>query len=344
MAKAKTQKDNPAPTVTATAEPSAKPARLNRAPIVEAVAAVKQDDDFNPFDLAAPEAPAEPDKAAAELAPSSPPPGDETPPPPVTPTVIKHSRRLLNEALEWGFSQTFIDSTPSDELDGLLYERQRAARIEAQKQAEAGQRKHEAPKQEVTEPEVKLPFEDQVSPEIAEWMKAQERERKRIEKEYGEKLAAMEQREMAREVRSIRQRWEALLEKHKDAVDNEYKRTALGAILQAKNSPETLEADFVEGLKNLGFVAATSTPPASPPKAQQPEPKPAPEPEPDPLKERKDQFLQGGVARPTARTAIELPPGEEKALRNLKERLGAMTAQPLSQAEKKAEMDDIFGD
>jgi hypothetical protein len=346
MAKAKTPTAQPEPTATATVE---KPAKIRRAPIVEAKPAEAVDDGFDPFNLvpSEPVAEAEPDKAAAELAPSATPPADETPPPPVlTPAVQKHTKRLLRDARDFRIPESVIESTDTDTLDSMVDElKQKALRYAQQEFEKQAAPKPEAPKEEPLFND--KDYEGWALPDAVEVLKKRDKvieDLRKEQKAYADKIAAIEQREQEREIRSIRQRFDSLLTKHKDQLDNPAKQAAMGGYLNSlkRDNADQLEADFEEGLKLLGFAAATSTPPASPPKAQ-PTPAHEPEPEPDPLAERKAAFQQGGLQKPTARTAIELPPGEEKALRTLKEKLGAMTAQPLSPAEKKAEMDDIFG-
>jgi hypothetical protein len=89
----------------------------------------------------------------------------------------------------------------------------------------------------------------------------------------------------------------------------------------------------------LGFAPAAASPPPPPPKPTAPEPTP----EEQELAKRKAEWKAGQLAKPTARTAIELPPGEKKALRTLKEKLAPYTAGQLPPDEEESELDDFFG-
>ena len=199
---------------------------------------------------------------------------------PTAPVVHKHSRRLTREALDWGFSQHQIDNTPSDELDGMVYEAQRQYRIAQEKQSAAIQHRAgqaPAPKAEDDEPEVDLGI------DLKGWDADTVKVLKKIAavplkkvQELEAKLAEAEKRDHDRETRSVQQRLNSKLREYKgvfsdDAV-GKAKQNALYGYLHGlgRQDATTLEDDIEDGIKLLGFSLPSSpSKPASPPPAEQ---------------------------------------------------------------------------
>ncbi len=358
-AKAKAPVESPIATTAAVQEP---PVKRKTAPIVESKTTKINDENLDTFFVGLTES--EPasftDDAAPEAAAAA---GTDTPsetsssevsPPPAAPAVIKHNRRLLNEALEWGFPQTFIDATPSEELDGLLYERQRSARIEAQKQAQVkAQPKPEA--KPVAEPESPFSEKDYEGwgDGVAETLKKRDASilaALKVTEELKRELAELKGHFQQREVRSVQQRLQAWADKHatvftKDAAGTAKMRAVMShlqSIGETRENADQLESDLDEGLKLLGFASPPTASTSPPPTPASPAPD-EPTPEQKALTARQQEFKEGGVAKPSARTAVEEPHGEVRATKYLKEKLGARAAGAMDSAEKKQILDDFFG-
>ena len=346
MAKAKTPKTDAKPAepeqqATPTVPPgTVAPAVVNKTTVIQVPQPAAKADDTDPWDLHGPvddepETPAG-DQPAAATAPSAAPVADAPPPAPEQPKVHTHSKRLVREALDWGFTQAEIDRTPTDQLDDLVYERQRTYRL-AQQQQQQAQQKPEVKAE--PEPDIALP------PEAAEYdentrkvLKAVVAQPLKEVAELKKQLAEMQERDKQREVRENQRVFAGLLDKHKtvftdDAAGNA-KKLAIIAYLQNVQQPAGLENDFEAGVKLLFGATPSPAPPAPAPKA---------EPEPDPLAETKKAFAEGGLARPTERKEPDLPPGDARALRFLKDRLGERKAQAVNGDVKQTFMDEFFG-
>lgn len=296
--------------------------------------------DVDPWLIADPAAPvaateAEPAPATAPVASPSATESAQAPPPEAAPQVQTHSKRLVRECLDWGFTQAEIDRLPTDDLEDRLYDRQRTYRI-AQQQRQQVEQPKPAP---APEPEIELP------PEAAGYSDAEKTLLRKLVKPTLDKSASLEkelaelkQQFAAQQARDNRRTFDAVLDKHKtiftdDAAGNA-KKSALIGYLSNLTEKTDLAADTEAGIKLL-FGSAPA--PVSPP------PPPPPAPAVDPLAERKKEFAEGGVARPTER--VEPPPtqGEALALANLKKMLGEGRAQLVNGSAKQEFMSDWFG-
>jgi hypothetical protein len=347
MAKKKTSPDATVPTPDA--EPVAAvadvPARPRRAPVVE-TPAPKPPEEFDAFDPSAltadpadatPEPEAEPEAAPAPVA--------------EAPKVKVHPKVVVREALDWGILQSEIDATDTDDLRLAIYERQRAFRLQ-QERAKA------TPPEPKPEPEAEpaLPFDEKDYEGWGDGVKETLSKRDQVikdlikaQKERDRELAEIKAHLQEQRSKSIQQRLTALRKEHAavfaaDPAGTAKWQAAL-SLLQVRGNElkrqneDHLEEDFAEVVSLLGFAPAAASPPPPPPKPTAPEPTP----EEQELAKRKAEWKAGQLAKPTARTAIELPPGEKKALRTLKEKLAPYTAGQLPPDEEESELDDFFG-
>lgn len=270
---------------------------------------------------------AKPPEEAAPVASSSTtvnPPAAETTPTP------RHSQRLTQRARDWGFSQAQLDSMTSEELNDAIYERQRAVHLQAEARAEA-ERKAQQPA-----PQPKADDEDDLSgDDLKDWgdaatpilkrdavLKAEREARKALEK----RLADIEAREKDREVRtqrSLQKRFEQKQEQYKavftEDAQGKAKWRAVIAYMQGLEREDTdrLESDFDEGIKLLGFSSPPQATATSPPPPPAP---PAKTPEEEKLAAEREKWAESGSAHASSRSIDELPLGDERAYRRLKDK------------------------
>lgn len=268
---------------------------------------------------------------------------ETTPEQPVTPerTIHKHSQRLLREANEFGIDQDVIDNTPSDQLDEMVYRLNRQAKQFAREQQKA-ERDHsvreriENPPPAPVDESSKDPLDAEDFEGYGEPVKAMRDRIRKLEKlleEQNGKLSGVETKVKNREAvtgaEMLDEAFSALGEKYtkilgtdaSEGLDPQGKEMARRRRLlrNAGIDPADLsgytrkqitkmirdEADLLYGdvLQEPKSSAGAYT---------------EPEPERDPLEDKKQAWLEAGLARPTQRIDVTEPPSRSKAIRAVK--------------------------
>jgi hypothetical protein len=241
------------------------------------------------------------------------------PEPAPSPTVHKHSRRLINDAAEWlNLTRSEIDDTSEDALEDRIAHAKRQYRFAQQQQFEAIQQRtgqpSSPPKQEDVEPEIDL------GEDLSGYDEATRKILKKVAAiplkkvaELEKRLADAEKRDQEREQRTINQRLNAKTREYKaifsDDATGKAKYAAVMGVLQSRNiqDPSVLEDEFDDAVKVLGFQVPATPKSATPP---------VPDPIDAALEERKKQFIEGGVAKGTQRNDDEQLSDRERFIRN----------------------------
>lgn len=246
-----------------------------------------------------------------------------------------HSRNLLRRAVETGFTDTEIDSTPSEELEERIYSRQKEAIARAanspQPNLSAREQVQSPVQDEVVEPEPQYPEIDKVlDPEIAAPLKAQLTAQLKQLKAMEAKLIASEAREKQREEnyqrQSRNQAIDKMFSKHAHFVGaqsvsemhpedpNLAKREAVIALAIRDKSKRSDQEKIDHAISQL-FGAAqepeVETPTRQVPTRQGQRPTP-------------QEFANGGIPRPTQRKPAPELNGVVRARKAVEERLAQL--------------------
>lgn len=239
----------------------------------------------------------------------------ETPPPPPEPVKHKHSRSLERRAIALGLSDEVIESMSSEELSAKLFEMYERQVAEGRSAALASDSRSQPGKKQAPTPEPEPPADPYAAFRLdpnAGWdegfmkqheamlahMKAQDEKINRLEggvNQFHQSQAMTTQQQV-----------EAFFRSQPDvyAPDGQLDEARCEAIVNAligyknRGQQTTLQQDLARAHKSLfGAISAPA------------EPKPNPA-----LEQRKQEFREGAVTRPTQRNAVPLPKGREAAI------------------------------